>query len=394
MLKALSNSRVSRISTKEMQWHIITGEFPPLPGGVGDYTCRLATGLADVGEQVHVWTPGSTLEAVALDGVEVHGLPGKFGLRWLRALDRGLGAYSGERIVLVQYVPHMYGWKAMNVAFCWWLFRQRGNKVFVMFHEVAFPFKPGQPWKHDLLAVVHRLMAWIVLRSASHSFTSNAPYLDLLSRLSSNDRISLLRLFSNVPFDKTGNEAKKARMRLGERSNVVGIFSSFTSEITALLEETLPAVLEHSGCQIFLIGPGSRFIEQFSRSHPKFKHRFHTSGRVNALEAGPYLQACDVLLQIYPDGACAARGTLVAALASGVPVVTTAGPFTEPVLKDGGVFAIADRDPASIREVLHELLADPALAAHIGATGKNLYATEFDVPVTVRQLRQTAGTPA
>jgi glycosyltransferase involved in cell wall biosynthesis len=373
-----------------MQWHLITGEFPPQPGGVGDYTRRLAGGLAEAGEEVHVWTPASLPEAISFDGVAVHRVPGEFGLRWLRALDQGLAAHPGERAILVQYVPHMYGWKAMNLAFCWWLVKQRGRNVFVMFHEVAYPFHAGQPWKHHFLAVVHRLMAWMVLRSADHSFTSIEPYRDLLSRLGSNARVSLLRLFSNVPFDKPENAAGKARMSLGGAGSVVGIFSSFTSEITGVLEDTLPAVLEDSTIQIFLIGPGSAFIQQFSRRYPRFKHRFHTSGRVNALEAGSYLQACDVLLQLYPDGACAARGTLVAALASGVPVVTTAGPLTEPLLKHGGVVALAERDPASVREVLDELLADPALAARIGAAGEHLYDTEFDVPVAVEKLRQTA----
>ncbi|MGD0436538.1 MAG: glycosyltransferase family 4 protein [Bryobacteraceae bacterium] len=371
-----------------MQWHIITGEFPPQRGGVSDYTFRLAEGLSEAGEEVHVWTPEATEETPALEGVEIHSLPRRFGLRWLRALDQGLAAHPDERILLVQYVPHMYGWKAMNLAFCCWLARHRGSNVFVMFHEVAYPFKTGQPWKHHFLAAVHRLMAWIVLHSAKHSFTSIEPYRNLLSRLRPNARISMLRLFSNVPFDKHAGRGPLSGFI--EANSVVGIFSNFSSEITGLLEDTLPTVLEDSAIQIFLIGPGSDFIQQFSRKYPRFKHRFSTSGRLDALEAGSYFQACDVLLQLYPGGVCAARGTLVAALASGIPVVTTAGPLTEPLLRHGGVLALADPNAVSIRGVIEELLADPALAGRIGAAGKQLYESEFDVPVTVEMLRQTA----
>jgi len=377
-----------------MQWHIITGEFPPQLGGVGDYTRRLAAGLAETGEDVHVWTPESSPGTRSLDGIEVHCLPREFGFEWLRALDQGLSAHSGERVVLVQYVPHMYGWKAMNLGFCCWLIRRRERILFVMFHEVAFPMKAGQPWKHHLLAIVHRVMAWVLLRTVKHAFTSIEPYRDLLSRLGPNADISLLRLFSNVPFDKPENAFAKPCLGLSRAGSVVGIFSSFSEEITAVLEDTLPTVLENSTIQIFLIGPGDTFIQHFSRRYPRFRERFNTSGRLNALEAGSYLQTCDVLLQIYPDGACAARGTLVAALASGVPVVTMAGPLTEPLLKHGGVLALADPNPISIRVVLEELLADPALAGRIGAAGRHLYETEFDVPVAVRKLRQTAGIPA
>jgi glycosyltransferase involved in cell wall biosynthesis len=376
-----------------MHWHIITGEFPPQPGGVGDYSRRLAAGLAEAGEEVHVWTPKSLQETPSLDGVQVHCLPREFGFGWLRALDRGLAAHSGGRIVLVQYVPHMYEWKAMNLGFCCWLIRRREHNIFVMFHEVAFPLKTGQPWKHHLLAIVHRLMAWMLLRSVTHAFTSIEPYRDLLSRLGPNVGISLLRLFSNVPFDKPGSAVAKSGLGLSRAGGVVGIFSSFTDEITAVLEDTLPTVLEGSTIQIFLIGPGASFIQHFSRKYPRFTRRFSTSGRLNALEAGSSLQACDVLLQLYPDGACAARGTLVAALASGVPIVTMAGPLTEPLLMHGGVLALADPNPISIRVILEELLADPALAGRIGAAGKHLYEMEFDVPVAVRKLCQTAGIP-
>ena len=37
-----------------MEWHLITGEYPPQPGGVSDYTRFLASGLADAGETVAV----------------------------------------------------------------------------------------------------------------------------------------------------------------------------------------------------------------------------------------------------------------------------------------------------------------------------------------------------
>src|SRR5215472_6234377 len=145
-----------------MAWHIVTGEFPPQRGGVSDYTYHLAEGHARRGREVHIWAPGTQPGVTLPIAVHLHPLPRGFGLRWLRALDRGLSAYSGEQMILVQYVPHMYGWKSMNLPFCCWLARLRRN-VWVMFHEVAFPFLTGQPLRHRVLATVHRLMARIVL---------------------------------------------------------------------------------------------------------------------------------------------------------------------------------------------------------------------------------------
>ena len=40
-----------------MQWHILTGEYPPQPGGVSDYSRMVAHGLAAAGDEVVVWAP-------------------------------------------------------------------------------------------------------------------------------------------------------------------------------------------------------------------------------------------------------------------------------------------------------------------------------------------------
>jgi glycosyltransferase involved in cell wall biosynthesis len=368
-----------------VRWHIITGEYPPKRGGVGDYTYLLARALAEVGDDVHIWTPGVSRDVNELAPIGLHVLPPHFGLRWLLALHRGLAAMGNEATVLVQYVPHMYGWKAMNLAFCFWLALQRKKKtIWVMFHEVAFPFRSHQPLKHDLLAVVHRLMAWIVLRSAAKSFTSIEPYKALLTKLAPRAQIEILRLFSNVPF---GNTLPGLRRSQGNHVRpLVGMFSSFAKDTREVLNYTLPALLKDSTFDLLLVGPGANFIRHFSRKYPMFKHRLYTSGRVNALEAGPYIQTCDVLVQLYPEGACGARGTFTAALASGVPVVTTAGPLTESLFS--GAVAFAEDKPQALRHAIETLLADKAAARNLGVLSRRLYEDHFDLSVAVAALTE------
>jgi len=370
-----------------VQWHIITGEYPPKRGGVSDYTYLLSRALAEAGEDVHIWTPAVSPDVDGLAPIEVHVLPPRFGLRWLLALHRGLEAVGNQGTVLVQYVPHMYGWKAMNLAFCLWLALQRKKKkIWVMFHEVAFPFRRHQPLKHDLLAVAHRLMAWVVLRGAEKSFTSIEPYKELLTRLAPKAQIEIMRLFSNVPFGDATGELDRRRSQPGNARPLVGTFSSFGKETWEQLKHTLPVLLKDSTFDLLLVGPGANFIRYFSRKYPMFKHRLRTTGRVNALEAGPYIQSCDVLLQLYPDGACGARGTFTAALASGVPVVTTVGPLTEPLLR--GAVVLAGQKPDQIRREIERLLADKAAAYKLGAASRRLYEDHFDVSVSVATLTQ------
>ena len=157
-----------------MQWHVITPEYPPQLGGVSDYTFQIVQALVEAGDQVHVWTPGIKSCAPAQQAVDIHPLPTGFGWRWLRELDRSLRSYSTPRYLLIQYVPHGYGWKSMNLAFCFWIFLQRNHNVIVMFHEVAYPFRPGQLWRHTLLAVVHPMPMESVLCSGWRSGKSAA----------------------------------------------------------------------------------------------------------------------------------------------------------------------------------------------------------------------------
>src|SRR5262245_17027180 len=91
-------------------WAIITGEYPPTPGGVSDYTRLLAAEMARRGERVHVFAPRAGERRCECGGVVVHDLPDLFGPRSLLAMSRELDVI-GEARILVQYVPHAFGFR-------------------------------------------------------------------------------------------------------------------------------------------------------------------------------------------------------------------------------------------------------------------------------------------
>ena len=78
----------------------------------------------------------------------------------------------------------------------------------------------------------------------------------------------------------------------------------------------------------------------------------------------------------------------MAALASGVPVVSTAGPLTGPLLEASGALAFTDFKPQAIRQTIDTLLADKAAARRLGAAGRQLYQSHFDVAVTLAVLSE------
>ncbi len=389
-----------------MVWHIITGEYPPQLGGVSDYTYQISQELAKEGEQVHVWSPDIGPAAFDQPAVfhqpaafhqekaQVHALPRGYGFRWLRQLDRQLRSYKGPRNILIQYVPHMYGWKSMNLAFCWWIFRQRKQKVCVMFHEVAFPFRSGQPLRHSLLAAVHRAMAWSILRSVRHSFTSTEPYLALLRNLgNSRTPIGMLRICSNVPMESYRSEGADHRDEDRRGAFTVGIFSNFSPELRTTLEPAIGAILENPRISVALLGPGESFRKSLAQQFPQAADRIATTGRLHVTQIGKHMRSCDALLQLYPDGASAARGTLIAALASGVPVVTTAGPDTDRLLLESGAMLFSEGSQQSIRDAVELLRETPARARELGARALRLYSESFQPAAIVSAIREAMGCP-
>jgi len=372
-----------------VEWHVITGEYPPKWGGVSDYTYRICQELGRDGEQVHVWSPGNQSEAPHPEKAEVHALPTGFGRRWLGELDRQLRSFEGPRTILIQYVPHMYGWKAMNLPFCWWIFKQRKHNVFVMFHEVAFPFRRGQRLRHALLATVHRMMAWLILRSVRHSFTSTELYMALLQTLG-NDRtpVSLLRICSNIPMENHPPVMRPAPEQVYASAGFrVGIFSNFNYQLREVLEPAIGLLLENPEVEVLLLGPGNQFRDALIEKYPQAGERIQTTGRLRAANVGPHMRRCNALLQLYPDGASAARGTLIAAMASGVPVVTAAGPATDRLLLESRAMLFADQSAESIRQAIELLIVNPTLSRDLAARAEKLYQESFQPAVIVSRIR-------
>ena len=189
-----------------MRWIIITPEYPPQPGGVSDYTRIFARALCSRGEDVSVWAPAPQGRGPAYScddeesPISIHRLAGRYGPISLMRLSQHLKKQSTPYRLLVQYVPHGYGWKAMNIFFALWLALQRHAPMWIVFHEVAFPFRREQPWKLNLLAIVNRLMARLALCGAERIFVTIPEWKALLAKLQWHKReMHLLPVFSNIP---------------------------------------------------------------------------------------------------------------------------------------------------------------------------------------------------
>jgi glycosyltransferase involved in cell wall biosynthesis len=374
-------------------WHIITSEYPPQVGGVSDYTQRVAEGLAEAGDEVHVWCP-PRCTSTANNSVIIHPTCGAFAPRDLREIDRLLDRFAPPRRLLVQWVPHGFGYHSMNVPFCLWV-RTRardGDWVELMVHEPFLEFGKG-PLHHAVMASVHRFMTLVLLGAAARVWIATPAWESYLRPYALGRRVPFAWLpipscVGSCPPEGLSSELRQRYLPNG--GALVGHFGTSGPAVLALLDERLPLILKSARRpSLLLIGTDTdRFRERLVDRYPALSDRVHAAGHVPSSDLGAYLDACDLFVQPYPDGVTSRRTSTMACLSHGRAIVTTRGHLTEAFWSDSGAVALADLDdPLGFTRRVERLLADEAERQRLGARARALYDARFALRHTITALR-------
>ncbi len=367
-------------------------------GGVSDYTRQLSAGLANMGDEVHVWCPASEGEQREAGGVIVHRQMGGFTPADLRRADTALDSFPSPRRIVVQWVPHGYGYKSINVPFCWWVWKRaskHGDQVDLMVHEPFLSFS----WRslaQNAAAGAHRLMCTLLLRAANRVWLSIPGWEPFLRPYALGREIPFqwLPIPSNVPVldDTAATQAVRRRYAEGQRV-LIGHFGTFGSLIGNLLEPILiQLAADAPGQAIVLMGERSeQFREEMIRKEPRLAALLHATGKLPAGQLSSHLAACDLLIQPYPDGVSSRRGSAMAGLSHGKAIVTTSGHLTESLWSQSGAVALAPAgDTAAFLAETRRLREDSAGRQRLGRAAGMLYRERFDLSYTIGALRETA----
>ncbi|MCR9206155.1 MAG: glycosyltransferase family 4 protein [Halobacteriovoraceae bacterium] len=298
---------------------ILSPFFPPLINGLSHYTQCFANNLSEKGEDVTV----ACNEGLGNDQ-DIPIIPLK-DWSWFSFCD--LLQIIRERrfdTVLIQYVPHMYNRKG-GINFSLPLFvillRLLGQtKIEIMFHELHYPLEP-KPLS-VVLWLIHHLMLFPLLWFSHRCFFSTQRYLKKAKNLSIKKTLFFLPVGSNIP---RWNGKYDALGRNGELS--LGFFGGpHASKIFTPVFKGLE--LSSQKFHLHFMGiDEKKFTEAYGDNFKSFNYTFH--GTMSDSDLSQIISRIDLLCAYFTDGLSARRGSVLASLNNGTPVLTTKSPYTE-----------------------------------------------------------------
>jgi hypothetical protein len=364
-------------------WHLITPEFPPLLGGVSNHSRVLAEMAVQHGFDVHVWGPAGS---GPMHGVEVHDTLGVFAREDFDRTDALLDRHAAPRRIVLQWVPHGYGRRGMNLTFARWIEkRARGGDVLdVIVHEPFVDYF-GASLMQPVRAIVQRRMARRVLRPARRVWMSIPGWQPRLSTtlIGSTSAPRVLPVPGTIPVHHDPAAIERLRAEVGgDAACVVGYFGAGGDYAEHALRITLAALgRERRRAAVLCIGRGSEEVAARLRATvPGYDAPVRGTGAISEPVLSQHLQVCDVLLQPYEDGVSGRRTTTISALEHGIPVATTFGKLSEPYWKE---------TPAVETVPAGELQRLPAAVDTILASSRNTAARQ-----AARRLYDARFTPA
>ncbi len=369
--------------TRPLRVLMVSGEYPPMEGGVADFTHLLGRAMADQGAEVHVLTSARASEGAPPPPPACHPLAASWGWAALYGAVRRVLEAVRPDVVNVQYQIAAYGMHpAVNL-----LPRAFPRVPFVTtFHDLRVPYlfpKAGPVRRWANLALARGSRAAIVTNAEDHEALAHC-------RL---PRLEMIPIGSNITpclppdYDRA---AWRARWGAGAEALLVGYFGLIN--VSKGVEELVQALddLARRGynARLLIVGGSAGASDPTNREYLErvrgliadrgLGARVVWTGYLPPEDASAALAGVDVCALPYRDGASFRRGSLMAALAHGLPIVTTHPHVAVPELAHGrAVWLVPPEDPTALAAGIARLADDAALARDLGAGAADL-AREFD----------------
>jgi glycosyltransferase involved in cell wall biosynthesis len=365
----------------------ITGEFPPMQGGVGDCTNEIATGLAARGADVQVLTSTQARDFPSPSVVR----PPSFVVRpiierWDWSSHRVLARVLREFAPHIAHIQYQTGAFAMHPAinFVPRFLKSSRTKFVTTFHDLRVPY---------LFPKAGPVRDWVTRELARSSDAVVATNDDDYAQLSTLNLklLTLIPIGSNIPITQSPNHPRNAwRAQLGIRDDETLLcYFGFLNESKGG-ETLIRALALIPNAKLLMIGgkvgasdpTNAIYLSKIESliSHLRLTDRILWTDYTPPEIVTANFYASDVCVLPYRDGASYRRGTLMAALAHGCAIVTTVsrrqtagGSQQLPPLRDGeNCLLVPPDDPRALADAIQRAMASPELRAKIGAGARAL----------------------
>ena len=332
---------------------ILSAEYPPQPGGIGDYTRRLGQALVDRGQQVLVFTIGDLrFQIVDLNASTLNLQSTIYNLQsnWGWHIGRDVGAALQQTrpdILHIQYQTGAYGMHPA-INFLPWRLRRTPHRpaIVVTAHDLLPPY---------LFPKAGRLRQWVTRRLLTDADAVVVTNDDDYARVTGACGLGTsgwraivnpqpagpspqapvsIPIGSNIavaPPEHYQRAAWRARLGIAADETLLAFFG-LISRSKGL--DTLLDALAQLPARFRLIVIGGAATTPEDRAYAAairqqiarlgLEQRVTITGHCEEADVSAHLLAADIAALPFADGASFRRGSLLAALAHGLAVVTTA----------------------------------------------------------------------
>ncbi len=368
-----------------MKIGMISGEYPPMPGGVGDFTRMLSHRLMRHGHDVRLLCrAGCSDELLPISTVDNWSIGGTASVRaWLRRIQPDVvnmqfqtAAY--DMSPLVHFLPGF------------------SDAPFVTtFHDLRFPY---------LFPKAGRLRDWIVIRLARASTGVITTNQEDNARLQALPRRRVIPIGSSIaPQTVSAARREQIRHKLGALpgSFVLGHFGfrNALKGIDYLLEAM--SGLRRSGRDLRLVFIGGRRGDPEAGAETDYASRLEASinrlglgaavqwtGYLDEPQVADWLGAVDLLALPFADGASYRRSSLMAAIALGCPILTTQPAVDVPAFRHGdNLWLVRPRSAEAIAQGIQKLMTDDRRLCQL-REGASMLRRRFDWELITKETAE------
>ncbi|MBI4301727.1 MAG: glycosyltransferase family 4 protein [Chloroflexi bacterium] len=311
---------------------LITGEYPPQRGGIADYTQYLGEGLRERGLEIWVLTSTAAAEQAETPSLGIIPVITKWNFASWRKI-KGVLQNTGAQIAHIQYQTAAYGMHPAIHLLPFWLRRRwPQGRIITTLHDLRPPYlfpKAGR---------LRRWAIWAMIKGSHAVVVTNDEDEQNLRRTKTGSHCYLIPIGSNIQpvlAPSFQREAWRAQYGIFASDTLLSYFGLLNAGkgLDTLLESLSRLRQQEPGLKLLMIG------EEVGASDPtniayrrhlleladrlELKENLLWTGYLPPNQVSAHLMASDICVLPYKDGASFRRGSLIAALVHGLPIVTT-----------------------------------------------------------------------